>query len=74
MVVEQVSILLAQKQLDRLTYRGRLVQYPAPAAVIKLICKKALLKVDELKLKVTDLLSELNELLSGLCEGGKVCK
>jgi hypothetical protein len=30
--------------------------------------------VDDLKLKVTDLLSELNELLSRLCEGGKVCK
>jgi hypothetical protein len=42
--------------------------------VIKLICKKALLKVDELKLKASDLLSELNDLLSGLCEGGKVCK
>jgi hypothetical protein len=30
--------------------------------------------VDELKLKVTDLLSELNELLSGLCEGRKISK
>jgi len=29
---------------------------------------------DELKLKVTDLLPELNELPSGLCEGRKICK